>query len=844
MADNSPNQWFTRRRFIAASAAPLSALWLQGCASLGASSTSDSPAGPLPQSDHPLTRLSFPSSGRIESSMSIQPLAAPAHTSEGYTTWHKRGDHPYPFRTNLPLASSSPEAPLALDDAISPDSPPTGIRSAVPLGGFGTGSIELRGNGSLADWQIFNNSPGGGGNKVHLEDAFFGIRVSPIGGIPRAWAIRTHPPEKLPGVQRLDYAGAFPVSRLQVVDPAFPLDATLFAYNDFRLHDATQAARPAVIFSFVLSNPTNEALETAVMFNLPNHVDGTYRTERGFSLSKSGAAPESGELHVSFASALGFSSGVAPEISEIWDTFEKKGDFVDLPELGIFAHGAVSTHFVIEAGASRTVTMILSWRFPHRTFAEEQTGNAYAQRYQSAREVGASISNSLPDIWESLITWDTLCSAGSLPNAVQNSLRNSLAQLHKSAFCTADGRWRFWDSFSTPILSSLDGLLFRALPLLYFYPDAMLSQLRAYATRQKPDGQFSTALGLGNRYPLDDGPTSQNGRSISTFILLTYLFYRNSGDEAVLRELWPYIAKALPWHLALISPEGLPTNLPAFSDWTSYSEEGVDLSDALLHLGAISAIREMAQTLKLTEYTAEISRLITSGQKAIENTFWTGTHYRARQTKFKPANDAADSESLLGFVWLYVSGFDSLVDAEALQQHLDYIEKQNQPAIDPTSRGSESSVMKPADSMIWSALHAFCTSSSSGIKTADETATFFEKTLNDAWGHYEEIDTTRGLPWSNPHHVSHLAIWFVFFAQSGQLYNASDRTLRFNPASSSRSRLPFFTPRAHGFLSAQRAGRYRIEVLSGKLELTMLQVGEEIKYRDVYLEAGQALDLR
>lgn len=40
--------------------------------------------------------------------------------------------------------------------------PPLGVRSAVPLGGVGAGSVELRGDGSLHEWTIVNQSPGEG----------------------------------------------------------------------------------------------------------------------------------------------------------------------------------------------------------------------------------------------------------------------------------------------------------------------------------------------------------------------------------------------------------------------------------------------------------------------------------------------------------------------------------------------------------------------------------------------------------------------------------------------------------------------------------------------------------
>lgn len=35
--------------------------------------------------------------------------------------------------------------------------PPDGMRSSIPLGGLGYGTVELRADGSLRDWNIFNN---------------------------------------------------------------------------------------------------------------------------------------------------------------------------------------------------------------------------------------------------------------------------------------------------------------------------------------------------------------------------------------------------------------------------------------------------------------------------------------------------------------------------------------------------------------------------------------------------------------------------------------------------------------------------------------------------------------
>ena len=65
--------------------------------------------------------------------------------SEGDDTYNTAGAFPY-------LYERRPDGTLA--------PPPLGMRSAVPLGGFGTGTVELRADGSFADWLVENGGPG------------------------------------------------------------------------------------------------------------------------------------------------------------------------------------------------------------------------------------------------------------------------------------------------------------------------------------------------------------------------------------------------------------------------------------------------------------------------------------------------------------------------------------------------------------------------------------------------------------------------------------------------------------------------------------------------------------
>ena len=102
------------------------------------------------------------------------------------------------------------------------------MRSAVPLGGLGTGSFELRADGTFHEWTIENQSPGGSAklNKGALDMALLGVRVA-HDKKSEAALLRIHPPEGYPGVDSLSYSGAYPVTKLTPGKRIFALIVTM-----------------------------------------------------------------------------------------------------------------------------------------------------------------------------------------------------------------------------------------------------------------------------------------------------------------------------------------------------------------------------------------------------------------------------------------------------------------------------------------------------------------------------------------------------------------------------------------------------------------------------------------
>jgi len=167
-------------------------------------------------------------------------------------------------------SGARPEGPPA---AVLP--PPSGMRSAVPLGGVGAGSFELRADGTVHEWTVHEASPAGNAKLGTVADFMLGVRA---GGVARA--LRTSylgsAAGAAQGVDAMTYRGSYPLSRLEVEDAALA-DATggdaqlaLSAYSRFAPADLNGSAAPAVSFTLTATNPSSAAsLEVSLFLSLP-----------------------------------------------------------------------------------------------------------------------------------------------------------------------------------------------------------------------------------------------------------------------------------------------------------------------------------------------------------------------------------------------------------------------------------------------------------------------------------------------------------------------------------------------------------------------------------------------
>ncbi len=129
----------------------------------------------------------------------------------------------------------------------------------MPIGGIGTGTVWLDGQGRLAVWQIFNNF-----TEERLENALFALR---IGDDLRV--LQTVAEQGVSALPSLTYEGGYPIARLRFDAGDLPLDLMLEAFNPLIPLDPFHSSLPCAVFRWTLRNRSKRTLSLSLLATLP-----------------------------------------------------------------------------------------------------------------------------------------------------------------------------------------------------------------------------------------------------------------------------------------------------------------------------------------------------------------------------------------------------------------------------------------------------------------------------------------------------------------------------------------------------------------------------------------------
>ncbi len=298
---------------------------------------------------------------------------------------------------------------------------------AFPLGGIGTGTVTICGDGGLRQWQIFNNV----NHNAHVPLSFFalfvkGNKVEPLCHVLQSRAryddqfdpapsVSDHLVpnasrellDKLPGVDDIVFVGEYPVAGIYYFLPGFPIRVSLRAYSPFAPLDDDESGLPGVIFRFTITNLTKEKVEASVLMSQQNavgwddssEIDGVFHPSFGGNRNRviRGAGltaivlenvclpddhPRQGQMLIA---ALGDSASAQArwtDVDELWADFTADGRLDPLSDSGPSPRGqtinaAIACPVDIAPESEQRITFLLTWRFPNRYVDWEQVTLAH-----------------------------------------------------------------------------------------------------------------------------------------------------------------------------------------------------------------------------------------------------------------------------------------------------------------------------------------------------------------------------------------------------------------------------------------------------------------------------------
>ncbi len=288
---------------------------------------------------------------------------------------------------------------------------------AMPLGGIGTGTIALAGDGGLRQWQVLHNV----NHLAHVPHTFFAFWGKPEGQPAVARVLQSaanynsanfSPPattndhvvpdesrkllEQAPGVATLEFTGEYPIAKIRYLDPALQAQVSLEAYSPFIPLDSKDSGLPCIVFEFRVRNPGTTPLRVSLAATLQNFIgwDGhsliagvehpAYGGNRNKTLRSGGltaielANPRlPGEFAFQGSLALAALASDTSSLAQwdnldlFWKDFAEDGAFTDR-EAGVPSaegrtwNGALAVPATLPPGEETTIVFLIAWSFPNR----------------------------------------------------------------------------------------------------------------------------------------------------------------------------------------------------------------------------------------------------------------------------------------------------------------------------------------------------------------------------------------------------------------------------------------------------------------------------------------------
>ncbi|MBM7568628.1 GH116 family glycosyl-hydrolase [Paenibacillus sacheonensis] len=478
---------------------------------------------------------------------------------------------------------------------------------SFPLGGIGSGSIGLAGNGRLVDWEIFNRPNKRSFNgfshfavKAERDGKLLDARVlngdmqspyvgEPVRGGPLHSGYGFGPESQtmagMPHFRETTFRGEFPLAEMTFAEPAFPGRVRLTAFNPFIPLREDDSSLPAAFFEWELENTDDAPIAYTVCLSAGNPFaveNAAYRYgevggEReqkvhAIKLSSNQYSPEHaryGDITIATDAAdasyqeYWYRGGWCDNLEMYWHDFTQPGRLTnrqygeDERPAGRKDTASLAAHLELRPGEKKTVRFAISWHFPNveNYWNPNPDGpNGWRNYYASLFEdSGASARYALAH-WDRLygetLRFKEALFASTVPDAVMDAVSANLSVIKSAtALRLTDGSFYGFEG-SIEDTGCCEGSCTHvwnyayALPFLFPRLERSMRELD-FAYNRREDGRMSFRLML----PL--GRDRQNFRACADGqfggVIKAYRDWKISGSTDWLRSVWPAVKGSIAY---------------------------------------------------------------------------------------------------------------------------------------------------------------------------------------------------------------------------------------------------------------------------------------------------------
>ena len=557
---------------------------------------------------------------------------------------------------------------------------------SFPIGGIGTGSIGLSGEGRFIDWEIANAPNKGSTNgcshiavKAKKDGKIVDVRIlnsdirkDYMGQFDKknsfsgyGYGPGTGTMAGFPHFKEASFKGEFPIAKIDFSDKHFPGKASLTAFNPFIPLNDKDSSIPAAFFEIEFENTDSSQIEYTIAFSVNNpFMNSTVNKEKDKKICF--CQTEHDEASVKFGNlclatdaedanvqANWYRGGWFDAISTFWNNFAKNElDCLpkrDYTEPGVFDTGTVEARLTLNPGEKKKARFVLSWYYPNRyndwnkymVDGEEKVviwKNYYATVWESSEAIADYCLKNWDEFSDETIAFKNALFASTIPDEAIDAVSANLSVL-KSPTCLRleDGSFYGWEGVMEGV-GSCEGSCNHvwnyayALPFLFPKLERSMRDLD-YKYNMWESGRMSFRLQLPIGREHDKFHPCVDGQMGG--IIKSYRDWKISGDSEWLKTNWENIKKSLKFAWSEENDYCWDRDKDGVMEGRQHHTLDMELYGPNswlegFYLAALKAAAEMAEHFSEYDFKDECLKLYENGQKYMEAELFNGKYYAQR----------------------------------------------------------------------------------------------------------------------------------------------------------------------------------------------------------------------